>query len=73
MGPFLGKCKPTLLIGVLSDRAGERLEAIVDKLWYLYFDVHDVDHPRWSPHIRASSHWNYLICQPEIAATLSLG
>jgi FkbM family methyltransferase len=73
MGPFLEKCKPTLLIEVLTDRAGERLEAVLDNLRYVYFDLDDVGPPRRSRHIRASSHWNYLICQPEMAAALSLG
>jgi FkbM family methyltransferase len=73
MGPFLEKFRPTLLIEVLSDDAGERLEAALGDLGYLYFDLDDAGPPRLSRRIRTSSHWNYLICQPGVAETLGLG
>lgn len=72
MGPLLDKCKPTLLIEVLSDVAGGRLEELLEGLGYLYFDLDDVKAPRSVPHIRKSSHWNYLICQRTVAGALGL-
>jgi len=73
MGPYLAKYRPSLLIEVLSDPAGERLEAMLGSLAYVYFDLDDVGAPRVRPHVRASSHWNYLVCQPEVAEFLGLG
>ena len=73
MGPFLGKCRPTLLIEVLRDSAGKRLEEILENLGYLYFDLDETSPPQRRPHIRKSSHWNYLICQAAVAEALSLG
>ena len=72
MGRFLGELRPTLLVEVLSDVAGGRVEALLEDLGYLYFDVDEVGPPRLVPHIRASSHWNYLICQPATAMELGL-
>src|SRR5262249_42109813 len=72
MGPFLAESKPTLLIEVLSDSAGEKLEALLGPLEYLYFDLDEIGPPRKRPHIRKSSHWNYLVAQPAVAETLAL-
>lgn len=73
MGQFLEKCRPTLLIEVLSDSAGERLERLLGNLGYLYFDLDEVGAPQRRLHIRKSSHWNYLVCQPATAEALSFG
>ncbi len=72
MGPWLDRCKPSLLIEVLDDTAGHRVEAMLGELGYLYFDLDDVCPPRSRPNIRASSHWNYLVCQAGVAETLGL-
>jgi FkbM family methyltransferase len=72
MGRYLTECRPSLLMEVLTDGAGARAEAVLDGLAYLYFDLDDVSVPRRRSHIGASSHWNYLICQPEVAARLGL-
>jgi FkbM family methyltransferase len=72
MGRYLAGCRPSLLIEVLTDRAGARGETTLDGLAYLYFDLDDVSAPRRRSCIRASSHWNYLVCQPEVAAHLGL-
>jgi hypothetical protein len=57
---------------VLSDEAGAKLESFIGALGYMYFDLDEVGPPRLVPHIQASSHWNYLICQPGVAETLGL-
>jgi FkbM family methyltransferase len=72
MGALLAKFRPTFLAEVLSDAAGRRLESLVDGLGYIYFDLDEVRPPRLSPHIHASSHWNYLICQPHVAEALRI-
>jgi FkbM family methyltransferase len=72
IGTLLAKFRPTFLVEVLTDGAGRRLESLVDGLGYVYFDLDEVRPPRLSPHIGASSHWNYLVCQPQVAATLGI-
>jgi FkbM family methyltransferase len=72
MGGLIAKLRPTFLIEVLSDAAGRRLESLLGALGYVYFDLDEVGPPRLSPHIHASSHWNYLVCQPHVAETLGL-
>jgi FkbM family methyltransferase len=72
MGVFLKKFKPTLLVEVLSDAAGARLEELLGDLGYLYFDIDEVGPPRRTPHIRKSCHWNYLVCKDDTAKALGL-
>jgi len=72
MGRFLGEFKPTLLIEVLSDVTGQRLEALLGDLGYLYFDLDEIGLPRLMEHIRASSHWNYLVCSRTTARELGI-
>jgi hypothetical protein len=72
MGTLLTKYRPAFLIEVLTDEAGRRLESLIDALRYVYFDLDDVGPPRLSPHICASSHWNYLVCQPHLAEMLGI-
>jgi FkbM family methyltransferase len=70
MGMLLSKFRPTLLIEVLSDEAGAKLESLVGTLGYVYFDLDEIGPARLVPHVRASSRWNYLVCQPSVAEAL---
>jgi FkbM family methyltransferase len=72
MGRFLGEFRPTLLIEVLSDRPAKKVEAFLGDLGYLYFDLDEIGAPRLMRHIRASSHWNYLVCSPATASGLGI-
>jgi FkbM family methyltransferase len=72
MGCFLGQFRPTLLIEVLSDEAGAKLEEFVGDLGYLYFDLDEMSAPRRVKRIRRSSHWNYLVCTEATGRELSI-
>jgi FkbM family methyltransferase len=72
MGKYLALFKPTMLIEILEDEVGEKVEEILKGLDYLYFDVDEISQINRVDHLRKSSHFNYFICQPEIARKLKL-
>jgi FkbM family methyltransferase len=72
MGRFLCDFRPTLLIEVLSDAAGKKVEALLQDLNLLYFDLDEVGRPKLVPHLLRSSHWNYLACSRDTAASMEL-
>ncbi len=70
--PYLDQFKPTMLIEVLEDDIGQQIEAAVQHLGYLYFDVDDEQGLFQQTHIKKSKHFNYLLCMPEKAELLCL-
>ncbi len=72
MQDFLIRFKPTLLIEILNDEVAHRVNNILSGLGYLYFDIDETALPQQKSHISKSSHFNYLICQPDIAKKLGL-
>jgi len=70
--PYLEKFKPTILIEVLDDDIGAQIEAAVQNLGYLYFDIDDEKGLFRKENIRKSIHFNYLLCSPGKAEALSL-
>lgn len=72
MGKYLKLFKPTMLIEILNNEVGEKVERILDGLEYLYFDIDEISKIKQIEHIRKSSHFNYFVCQKEIAKKLNL-
>jgi FkbM family methyltransferase len=72
MGPYLSRFKPTLIVEVLTDSIAGDLEKILGGLDYIFFDIDETGPPRPSSTLRASSHWNILVCQPVVATALGL-
>jgi hypothetical protein len=48
------------------------VEALVNGLGYLYFNIDEVSAPRQVEHLSRSGHYNFLICRPEVAEGLGL-
>jgi FkbM family methyltransferase len=72
-GKYLDKFKPTMLIEVLNDEVGEKIEALVEGKDYLYFNLdEDSDSIRKVERITKSDYYNYLICSREIAEEMKL-
>lgn len=72
MGEYLAKFKPTMLIEILNDEVGKNIQALIDDLGYLYFNI-DEDHGLTrTTTLTKSKSYNYLICLPEIAVFLDL-
>jgi FkbM family methyltransferase len=72
MKAYLGEHMPTLLIEILEDEIGRKVEAILKGLGYLYFDIDEVNRPRQVNRLVRSSYYNYLICDHETAHYLNL-
>lgn len=72
--PYIERFKPTLLIEILNDDIGKRVQDLISGLNYLYFDIDDSNEitPTKVDNIKKSSQWNYLVCQPEVASNLNL-
>lgn len=65
--------RPTLLIEVLTEEVAERLERILAGLGYLYYNIDEIS---WPPQrvevLHRSAHYNFLICQPEVARAIGI-
>jgi FkbM family methyltransferase len=72
MRMILQRDRPTLLIEILNDTVAQRVEALVNGLGYLYFNIDEVSSPKLVEHLSRSDHFNFLLCQPAIAERLGL-
>lgn len=72
MGEYISKFKPTFLIEILNDTVGANVESYFKNLDYLYFNIDEINPPKKVEKIGKSSHFNYLICNKEIAKKLNL-
>lgn len=73
MGEYLAKFKPSILIEILDDEVGERVEKLVADCGYLYFNIDDkAKSVRQVEKITKSDFWNYFLCSPEKAKELKL-
>lgn len=71
-GHYLQKFAPTMLIEVLDDQVGERVEQLLTGMDYLYFDIDEKGSIKQVEKIKKSSHYNYLICSKKTAQNLNL-
>lgn len=72
-GKYLDEFKPTMLIEVLNDDVGEKIETLIKGKDYLYFNLDEKsDSVRRVEHITKSDYYNYLICSPETAKEIKL-
>lgn len=69
---YLFHFKPTILIEVLNDEVGEKVDKLVRGLGYLYFNIDENKTIRQVATITKSDYYNYLICNPEVAAKIGL-
>lgn len=64
--------KPSILIEILNDEIAERVEAQISNFDYLYFSIDEVNPPQRVEKLRKSDHYNFLLCNIEIARKLKL-
>lgn len=69
---YIALHKPTMLIEVLNDEVGQKIEKIVTDLGYLYFNIDENAGIKKVDHIQKSDYYNYLLCDSQTAANLSL-
>lgn len=70
--PYLSRMRPTMLIEILNDEVGKKVERILRGKDYLYFNIDEVNPPKQAQHITKSGYFNYLICREEVARDLGL-
>ena len=64
--------KPTILIEILNDEVGERIEKMVAGLGYLYFNIDENAGIKKVDKITKSDYYNYLLCDHDKAVKLNL-
>lgn len=69
---YLAKFKPTMLIEILNDEIGAKVNALVKDLNYLYYNIDEKGGIRLVNTIQKSDYYNYLLCEPAIAQKLGL-
>jgi FkbM family methyltransferase len=72
MGEYLRVFKPSMLIEILNDELGTKIEELLNGLNYLYFNIDEENPPRLVEKLTKSDFYNFLICTPETAADLKL-
>jgi FkbM family methyltransferase len=72
LGSLLRQYSPTLLIEILTDEVGYKVERILDGMGYLYFNINEEEGIVQSEKIVKSDSFNYLICKKEVAGKLNL-
>ena len=69
---YLIKFKPTLLIEILNNEVGEKVNNIIQGLGYLYFNIDERGGIRQVDKITKSDYYNYLLCNSDIATKIGL-
>jgi FkbM family methyltransferase len=69
---YLSEHKPAMLIEILTDEVGAKVEKIIGNNGYLYFNLNEKGGIRQVDKIRTSDYYNYLICSPSIARELGI-
>lgn len=72
MKDYLMQMQPTMLIEILNDEIGKKVQTLFDKCNYIYFDVNENGKTTFIPNIHTSSSFNYLVCSIDVAKQLRL-
>ena len=73
MGVYLKKFKPTMLIEILEDEVGEKVQKQLEGMGYLYFNIDELKGTvRRVEKITKSDYYNYLVCSEAVAVNLNL-
>lgn len=73
LGTYLQKYEPTLLVEILNDEVGQKVQNLVNELSYLYFNIDDIKCSiRQTDNLTKSDYFNYLLCNRETANKLKL-
>lgn len=63
--------RPSMLIEILNEDVARRISALLEGLGYQYYNLDDVT---WPPtpaeQLSKSDHFNFLVCQPEVATAI---
>jgi hypothetical protein len=69
---YISQHKPTILIEILEQEIADKINAMVDGLGYLYFNIDEKGSIRQTAKIEKSDYFNYLLCDSETASRVGL-
>lgn len=69
---YLKQYKPAMLIEILNEDVGEKINTITSGLDYLYFNIDEERGVFQESKITKSNYYNYLVCQKEVAEKIGL-
>lgn len=72
MEGYLYAYQPTLLIEILNNEVGKKVQNLLLGCDYLFFNIDELGNPKMVQEIVKSDYYNYLICSKEIAQKLNL-
>ena len=72
MKGYLKQFQPTILIEILSDEIGAKVQNLLRGIDYLFFNLDEKTQPRQVSNITKSESYNYLVCKKEVAIDLGL-
>lgn len=73
MGKYLSRFKPTLLIEILNDEVGAKVQNLIRGCDYLFFSIDDVkQNIRQTDKLTKSDYFNYLLCDETTARKINL-
>ena len=61
MGNLIERNRPIILIEILTDSIGAKIENLFSGLSYLYFNIDELNIPNENKHLVKSNHYNYLL------------
>ncbi len=73
MGKYLEMMQPTMLVEILDDEIGKKIQSLLKNCKYIFFDIDEEnEHISLTDNIQKSTSFNYLICNRDIALQLNL-
>jgi FkbM family methyltransferase len=69
---YLSRFRPTMLIEILNNEIGEKVEGMIKGLGYLFYNIDENKGIRKVDKIEKSDYFNYLLCNEKIARGLKL-
>ena len=69
---YLKLYKPTMLVEILSDEIGEKIEKYFEGLDYVYFNIDESSAPQQVQSLRKSNYYNFLLCSQATARSLNI-
>lgn len=69
---YLPQFRPTMIIEIINGNIADQVYNFVRDLGYLYFNIDEKGSIRQTERIERSDYYNYLLCNPDIAAKLRL-
>lgn len=69
---YLNQFRPTMLIEILNNEIGAKVEKLTEGMGYLYFNIDENKGIHQTEHIKKSDYYNYLLCDEKTAKELKL-